>query len=76
MSIPSARGPAVPRDLLDNPLTAEERKLLDVYRLLRELAREAPTPCVAANVRAALAPIAIAVTDLGLSFEHLLDEGC
>jgi hypothetical protein len=65
----------VPQDLLQNELTDEETKLLDVYLKLRELAREAVTPCVAANARAALAPVAVAVTDLGLRFEHLLDEG-
>lgn len=63
------------RDLLDNKLTAEESKLLDVYQGLRELSRAAVTPCVQANARAALAPVAVAVTDLGLRFEHLLDEG-
>lgn len=64
------------RDLLDNPLTTEEQQLFDAYQLLCELARTAKTPCVEANVRAALAPIAVAVTDLGLTFEHLLDDGC
>lgn len=63
-------------DLLGRPLTDEEAKLLEAYRLLRELAREAPTPCVRANARAALACVAVAVTDLALRFEHLLDDGC
>lgn len=64
----------VPQDLLQNELTDEESKLLDVYLKLRELAREAVTPCVSANAKAALAPVAVAVTDLGLCFEHLVDE--
>ncbi len=64
----------MPQDLLQNELTGEEAKLLDVYLRLRELVQEAVTPCVAANAKAALAPVAVAVTDLGLRFEHLVDE--
>ncbi|GLY31041.1 DUF6052 family protein [Kineosporia sp. NBRC 101731] len=63
------------QDLWGNDLTAEESQLLDVYEKLRALARDAVTPCVVANVRTALAPVAVAVTDLGLRFEHLVDEG-
>ena len=64
------------RDLLDRPLADDEAQLLSIYDAMRALLSSDPSPCVAANVRAALAPIAIAVTDLGLRFEHLLDEGC
>jgi hypothetical protein len=63
-------------DLLGNALTTEEQKLLDVYDQLCALVREAETPCVTANARAALAPLAVAVTDLGLRYEHLVDDGC
>ncbi|GAB6896990.1 DUF6052 family protein [Kineosporia succinea] len=62
-------------DLLDNELTLEETRLLEVYEKLRELAREGASPCVVAAARTALAPMAVAVTDLGLRFEHLVDEG-
>jgi hypothetical protein len=63
-------------DLLGHPLTDAERAVLDVYTGLRDaLARNDLPPCAAANLRAALAPVAVAVTDLGLRFEHLIDDG-
>lgn len=63
-------------DLIGHPLTDAERAVLDVYTGLREtLARTDLPPCATANLRAALAPVAVAVTDLGLRFEHLLDDG-
>ena len=59
-------------DLLGHPLT--EHAVLDIYtRLLETLRRDDLPPCVAANLRSALAPVAVAVTDLGLRFEHLTD---
>lgn len=61
-------------DLLGRELTPDESALLDVYALLHELAgRDDLAPCVTANVRSALAAVAVAVADLGLDFEHLLD---
>ena len=62
-------------DLLDRPLTAQEREIVEVHDRLRRLLHEDLPPCAAANLRAALAAVAIVVTDLGLRFEHLLDEG-
>lgn len=63
-------------DLIGRTLTDAERCVLDVYTGLREaLRRDDLPPCAAANLRAALAPVAVAVTDLGLRFEHLLDDG-
>lgn len=63
-------------DLLGNPLEEHERAVLDLYtRLTGTLARDDLPPCVAANLRAALAPVAVAVTDLGLRFDHLTDVG-
>ncbi|MEU5849717.1 hypothetical protein [Saccharopolyspora shandongensis] len=60
-------------DLLGRPLTADEHAILSVYGSLREaLSRDLP-PCAAANIRAALAPVAVAVADLGLRYEHLTD---
>ncbi len=64
------------RDLLGNPLDDAERAVLEIYTgLIAALRRDDLPPCVAANLRAALAPVAIAVTDLGLRFEHLTDLG-
>ncbi|HWC78819.1 MAG TPA: hypothetical protein VG756_02530 [Pseudonocardiaceae bacterium] len=61
-------------DLLNRPLRTEEEAILAIYDSLREvLATELP-PCAASNLRAALAAVAVTVTDLGLRYEHLLDE--
>lgn len=63
-------------DLLGAPLDDAEQALLDVYdRIVAALHRDDLPPCAAANLRAALAPVAVAVTDLGLRFEHLTDLG-
>ena len=63
-------------DLLGHPLADHERVVLDVYTgLTGALQRDDLPPCVAANLRAALAPVAVAVTDLGLRFDHLTDIG-
>lgn len=63
-------------DLLDRPLTEHETQLLDVYRRLAELESAGLAPCAASNVRVALSAVAVAVTDLGLVYEHLLDHRC
>ncbi|MBC3191164.1 hypothetical protein H7X46_08835 [Pseudonocardia sp. C8] len=84
MTTPTAPAvPAAPQpgqqgvtDLLGHPLADHERALLEVYTgLVETLSRDDLPPCVAANLRAALAPVAVAVTDLGLRFEHLTDLG-
>lgn len=63
-------------DLLGHELTATESELLCAYTSLRALlAVDDLPPCAAAGVRAALAPLAVVVTDLGLRYEHLLDDG-
>ena len=63
-------------DLLGRDLDPVETELLTVYTGLKALAaRTDAPPCVTANARAALAHVAIAVNDLGLEFEHLLDVG-
>ncbi|MCX6462191.1 MAG: hypothetical protein NTW05_01165 [Pseudonocardiales bacterium] len=62
-------------DLLGRATTAEEDTLLAVHDGLRALLAADLPPCAAAGVRAALAHVAVVVTDLGLRFEHLLDEG-
>ncbi len=62
-------------DLLGRPTTPDEDALLAVHDQLRALLAGDLPPCAAAGVRAALAHVAVVVTDLGLRFEHLLDEG-
>jgi hypothetical protein len=64
------------KDLLGNTLTADEQAVLDTYAALKDLAGRDLPPCAAANVRVALAAVAVAVTDLALEFEHLTDLGC
>ena len=55
-------------DLLGRPLTEHEHAVLDVYtRLIETLRREDLPPCVAANLRSALAPVAVAVSGCGSS---------
>ncbi|GAA0993057.1 hypothetical protein [Subtercola frigoramans] len=63
-------------DLLGRTTTSEERALLAVYDQLTALAGAGLAPCADANVKEALAAVAIVVTDLGLTFEHLTDVGC
>jgi hypothetical protein len=65
-------------DLLGRPLTNAERRLADVYDELKSLVREPADvpPCALANLRGALACVAVVVTDLGIAFEHLIDDGC
>ncbi|WP_432563467.1 hypothetical protein [Kineococcus sp. SYSU DK003] len=63
-------------DLLGSPLTADETDLVGVYATLKDLAGRDLPPCAASNVKVALAAVAVAVTDLGLDFEHLTDLGC
>lgn len=71
-SNPAAAG----TDLLGRPLADHERVVLEVYTgLTAALRRDDLPPCAAANLRAALAPVAVAVTDLGLHFDHLIDLG-
>jgi hypothetical protein len=62
-------------DLLGRTTTADEDALLAVHDQLRALVAGDLPPCAAAGLRAALAHVAVVVTDLGLRFEHLLDEG-
>ncbi|GCE44238.1 hypothetical protein Rhow_008536 [Rhodococcus wratislaviensis] len=63
-------------DLLDRRFTAEEAKLFAAYQAVKELEAMEIAPCAASNVRVALAALGIAVTDLGLTYEHLADHGC
>lgn len=62
-------------DLLGRTTTADEDALLAVHDALRALLRTDLPPCATSGLRAALAHVAVVVTDLGLRFEHLLDEG-
>lgn len=60
-------------DLLGDPLTPSERRLLDVYTALKALCADDLEPIAAANVRAALALVHNAVNGLALEYEHLSD---
>ena len=63
-------------DLLNRPLTETEAETLRVYEALKALAaREDAPPCVARNVRKALACMWQATNDLDLQFEQLYDLG-
>lgn len=63
-------------DMLGTELTDAEAAVLDAYLRLRDLVRRDDLPpCALANLRAALASASIAVNDLALDFEHLLDDG-
>ena len=63
-------------DLLGTPLTASEAALLDVYDAAKRLATdEALAPTTRSNVLVATAALGVAVTGLGLRFEHLTDLG-
>ena len=62
-------------DLLGNPLTSEEQRLLQVYEELKALCEEDLPPNAHANVRAALALMHNVVTGLALEYEHLADLG-
>jgi hypothetical protein len=66
----------VSTDLWGTEPTATETEILRAYDTLRGLvASDDLAPCVAAGVRAALAHLGVVVTDLGLRYEHLLDDG-
>ena len=62
-------------DLLGNPLTSEEERLLRVYSELKALCDEDLPPNAHANVRAALALMHNVVSGLALEYEHLSDLG-
>ncbi|MTD56051.1 hypothetical protein [Amycolatopsis pithecellobii] len=63
-----------PTDLLGAPLNAAEKRIVTVYQQLKDLlGRDDLAPSTQANLRNALAAVAIAVTDLGLVFEHLTE---
>ncbi len=64
------------RDLLGEPLSPSEERLLAVYEELKALSADQELPPVAqANVRAALALIHNVVNGLALKYEHLSDLG-
>jgi hypothetical protein len=66
----------VSTDLWGTELTTSETEILRAYDTLRGLAAsEDLAPCAASGVRAALAHLGVVVTDLGLRYEHLLDDG-
>ena len=63
-------------DLLGMPLAEHERETLRLYEELKALAgRDDLPPCVARNVRQALASMWQATNDLNLQFEQLYELG-
>ncbi len=63
-------------DLVGKPLTEQEQELLSVYDALKKLAAQKDlSPCVARNVRQALASMWQATNDLDLQFEQLYEYG-
>ncbi len=61
-----------PTDIRGERITDTEQAILDVYTRLKTLAgRPDLPPCVASNVRFALATTWQMVNDLGLEFEQL-----
>jgi hypothetical protein len=63
-------------DLLGSPLTSHEQESLRIYEDLKTLAnREDLPPCVARNIRQALASMWQVTNDLDLQFEQLYDLG-
>jgi hypothetical protein len=63
-------------DLLGTPLVEHESETLRIYQDLKALAgRDDLPPCVARNVRQALASMWQATNDLNLQFEQLYDLG-
>ncbi len=63
-------------DLLGAQMTATERDTLAAYEALKALAaRDDLAPCVARNVRKALAAMWQATNDLDLQFEQLYELG-
>jgi len=63
-------------DLLNRPMTDDEREIHTTYLALKKLAaREDLPPCAARNVRKALACLWQATNDLDLQFEQLYHLG-
>ena len=63
-------------DPIGTPLTTSEERLLALYRETKGFAEtEGLAPTTRANVLTALAALGVAVTSLGITFEHLLDSG-
>ncbi len=62
--------------LLGEPLTELEQRIKSVYDELKSLAaRDDAPPCVAANIKQALAALWVAVNDLGIDYEQIYDLG-
>ena len=63
-------------DLLNRPMTEDEKEIHAIYLALKKLAaREDLPPCVARNVRKALACLWQVTNDLDLQFEQLYHLG-
>lgn len=63
-------------DLIGLELTAQEARLLAIYRELADFVTDdALAPTTRANALAALAPLGVAVTSLAIRLDHLVDVG-
>ena len=63
-------------DLLNRPMTDDEREIYAMYLALKKMAgREDLPPCVARNIRKALACLWQATNDLDLQFEQIYHLG-
>jgi hypothetical protein len=63
-------------DLIGTPLTDAETRLLAVYREVKDFAgTDDLAPSTRAALLSAVAALGVAVTDLGLTLEHLTDLG-
>jgi hypothetical protein len=63
-------------DLIGTPLTDAEMRLLTVYREVKDFAgADGLAPSTRAALLSAVASLGVAVTDLGLTLEHLTDLG-
>ncbi|PZU37233.1 MAG: hypothetical protein DI573_11995 [Microbacterium sp.] len=63
-------------DLIGTPLTDAETRLLAVYREVKDFAgADDLAPSTRAALLSGVAALGVAVTDLGLTLEHLTDLG-
>lgn len=63
-------------DLLGRDCEPHEEKLIEIYERLKAIVDDdALAPATRSNLLVALAATGVAVTGLGLRFEHLIDQG-
>lgn len=63
-------------DLLGRDCEPHEERLIEIYERLKAIVGDdALAPATRSNLLVALAATGVAVTGLGLRFEHLIDQG-